>query len=235
MPTRPNPHTWQQSLIFWLVGKLASLVVRMLMCTVRSVGERPRCRPPLPDGHRNGVYAMWHHSQVYCVYSHRNQGIGILISQHRDGEYVARVAAEMGFRPVRGSSTRGGARAMMEMRQRARKGDDIAITTDGPRGPRHVVQRGAVFLAQATGLPLIPAIIGGSAYWEAPSWDRFRIPKPFSRAKLQFGEPIVVPQGLSIRELEPYREQLQSAMRELQDQLDAELQGPKGRRSHEGP
>jgi len=124
---------------------------------------------------------------------------------------------------------------MMEMRQRARDGDDIAITTDGPKGPRHVVQRGAVFLAQATDLPLTPAIMGASAFWEVPSWDRFRIPKPFSRAKLQFGEPMVVPQGLAIKELEPYRQQLQDAMRELQDQLDAELQDPKGRRPHESP
>lgn len=235
MPTRPNVHPWKQSLIFWLVGKLGGLIARLLMCTVRFEGARPRHRPPLPRGHRNGVYAMWHHSQAYCVYSHRDQGIRILISQHRDGEYIARIAEEMGFRPVRGSSTRGGARAMIEMRQRARDGDDIAITTDGPKGPRHVVQRGAVFLAQATGLPLIPAIIGASAFWEAPSWDRFRVPKPFSRAKLQFGEPIVVPQGLSIKELEPYRQQLQDAMRELQAQLDAELQTSKGRQSHDRP
>ena len=213
------------SILFWLVGKLGSWLVRLLVCTVRIQGPPPKFRPPLPGGHANGIFAMWHHSLLVCVYRYRRQGVRVLISQHRDGEYIARIAQELGFTATRGSTTRGGARALMELRGRVHEGRDIAITTDGPRGPRQVVQKGAVFLAQVTGLPVTPAIVGLANYWEAPSWDRLRIPKPFSRAILRFGDPIVVPKDVTDEGLERYRQQLQDAMQTMQDELDREMGG----------
>ena len=212
-------------MVFWLVGKLGWLVMHLLLCTVRVSGPRPRKRPPLPDGAQHGVYAIWHHSLLLAVYRHRNQGALALISQHRDGEYIARVAQELGFEPVRGSTTRGGARAVIELRRKLREGREVAITTDGPRGPRQQVQMGALFLAQVTGLPVVPYIIGLQSFWQMPSWDRFRIPKPFSRAVTRFGQPIVIPKDLSAKDLARCRQQLQHAMCALQDQLDAEAQG----------
>lgn len=217
--------SWQQSLVFWLVGKLGALLTRLLICTIRVQGPPPKSRPPLPGSHRNGIYAMWHHSLLLCVYRYRGQGIRVLISQHRDGEYIARIAHGLGFTTTRGSTTRGGARALMELREKVHDGDDIAFTTDGPKGPRQIVQKGAVFLAQVTGLPVVPAIVGLARYWEIPSWDRFRIPKPFSRAMLQFGDPIVVPRQVTDEGLEAFRQQLQDTMQAMQDALDREMQG----------
>jgi len=102
----------------------------------------------------------------------------ILVSRSRDGEYIARIAAALGYRPVRGSSSRG---------------RPVTITPDGPRGPRYDIKPGLLALARNSGCDIIPAAMGLSAYWELPSWDRFRIPKPFSRGVHCWGEPLRVP------------------------------------------
>ena len=211
-------------MVFWLVGKLGWLVMHLLLCTVRVSGPRPRERAPLLKRAQRAVHAIWHHSLLLATYRYRNQGVLTLISQHRDGEYIARIAQELGFVSARGSTTRGGARALIELRNKLRQGRDVAITTDGPRGPRQQVQMGVVFLAQVTGLPLVPYVIGLQSFWEMPSWDRFRIPKPFSRAVARFGKPVVIPKGAPPEELKRCRQQLQDAMCALQHEVDAEVQ-----------
>jgi len=220
---QPKRHSVMQSILFWIVGKLGALILRAIMCTVRVRGEPAGHLPPLPGGATHAVYSIWHHSLLVFVYQYRNRGVYTIISEHRDGEYIARVAQEMGFHAARGSTTRGGGKALVRLRRAARQGHDVAVTVDGPRGPRETAQLGAIFLAQITGLPLVPAIAGLSRFWEIPSWDRFRIPKPFATSVVGFGEPIAVPRDVPADELEPYRKQLEVAMRTLQAELDEQM------------
>ncbi|MEK7369100.1 MAG: lysophospholipid acyltransferase family protein, partial [Planctomycetota bacterium] len=129
--------------------------------------------------------------------------------------YIARVIKNMGFGVVRGSSTRGGAGAMINMVKEAENGRFLAVTPDGPRGPREAAQSGIIFLAKKTGLPILPIGLGYSNCWRLPSWDGFRIPKPFSRVVLAFGEPIRIPPELREEELEDCRRKLEKSLNSL--------------------
>jgi hypothetical protein len=144
------------------------------------------------DPEKGVIYTFWHGGMLVPLFTERRKRISILVSQHRDGEVVSRIARILGFEVVRGSTTRGGARAAREMLKRAKSGRCLAVTPDGPRGPRHVFQQGAVKLAQLTGLPILPVGIGVERRKELSSWDRFIIPAPFSRCVYAFGEPILV-------------------------------------------
>ncbi|MDO8137578.1 MAG: lysophospholipid acyltransferase family protein [Candidatus Brocadiales bacterium] len=171
------------------------------------------------------IIAFWHSGMLVPAYVGRGQGIRVLISQHTDGEYITRVIGNMGFGVVRGSSTRGGARAMVNMVREAERGHFLAITPDGPRGPREKAQSGAIFLAKRTGLPILPIGLGFSSCWELPSWDRFRIPKPFSKVVLVFGEPISVPEGLVEEGVEGYRQALEESLKGLSQGAEAIIKG----------
>jgi hypothetical protein len=120
--------------------------------------------------------------------------VTVLVSRHRDGEAIARVISKMGFDTVRGSTTRGGALALIELVGLSLSGNEVAITPDGPRGPRHQAKEGILYLAQKSGLPIQPIAVGFSDFWELRSWDRFRIPKPFACGYAMWGEAMCLPQ-----------------------------------------
>ena len=161
--------------------------------TVLALGSTLRIRR---IGHRDPgsgvIYAFWHGGLLVPLFTHRRRGISILISQHRDGEIISRVTRILGYEPVRGSTTRGGAKALRQLVRKARHGRCLAVTPDGPRGPRHVFQGGAAKLAQLTGYPILPVGIGIERKRVLPSWDRSMIPLPFSRCVYVYGEPIRV-------------------------------------------
>jgi len=159
------------------------------------------------------IYAFWHGRLLVLTYTHRRQGIGILISQHRDGEFIARIVQRMGVAPVRGSSTKGGAKGVLEM-VRAGQNHDLAITPDGPKGPRYKVQPGAAYLASRAGIPLIPMTSSAKSAWVLKNWDRFMIPKPFTRVAVLIGQPIWV-------DSEANQESLQQAGLKLEEELIA--------------
>jgi 3-deoxy-D-manno-octulosonic-acid transferase len=142
----------------------------------------PRRRPLL--------YAVWHGRVIPFVATHSGRGIVGLVSEHRDGEYIARVLEPLGFGVVRGSTTRGGSRALFDMAQRAREGRDIAITPDGPHGPTHAVRPGVIALAQRAGTPIIPVGVAARGL-VFPTWDRFLVPRPWARVAVVYGEPLV--------------------------------------------
>lgn len=197
------------------VGLLGPMVLRLLCWTLR-IEELPAgsSRKLFTEGPR-AIIAFWHATMLVLVYQGRGQGIRVLISRHTDGEYIARVIKNMGFGVVRGSSTRGGAGAMINMVKEAEDGRFLAVTPDGPRGPREAAQSGIIFLAKKTGLPILPIGLGYSNCWRLPSWDGFRIPKPFSRVVLAFGEPIRVPPELGEEELEDCRRKLEKSLNSL--------------------
>ena len=145
----------------------------------------------------------------------RNDGIVVLTSKSFDGEYIARFLTKFGFGTVRGSSSRGGVRGMVEMIRLIRAGLPMAFTVDGPRGPRYEVKSGPVVLAKKTGNPVVPFVIECERAWRVKSWDRLQIPKPFSRARVFHTEPVHVAPGTDDEGVEAKRLELQSKLDEL--------------------
>jgi lysophospholipid acyltransferase (LPLAT)-like uncharacterized protein len=157
---------------------------------------------------RQPIFAFWHGRILPATLFWRDRGIVVLTSENFDGEWIARIIGRFGYRTSRGSSSRGGVRGLVRLTREIRSGKPAGFTIDGPRGPAHVAQPGAVWLAGATGHPLLPFHIESSRFWTARSWDRTQVPKPFSTVAIAIGEPIHVPDTVQasidgkIRELE---------------------------------
>jgi lysophospholipid acyltransferase (LPLAT)-like uncharacterized protein len=163
------------------------------------------------------IYAFWHDAIFLSTYYWRQRGIAVMNSQSFDGEYCARFSQRFGYRSVRGSSTRGGVGALIEMMRMMRQGCPVAFTSDGPKGPRHVASMGSVFLAKKTGQPILPMTITAAKFWElSRTWDRFQIPRPFTRACVQIAAPIFVLPDTDKTALEVRRVQVQAALDDLE-------------------
>jgi lysophospholipid acyltransferase (LPLAT)-like uncharacterized protein len=168
--------------------------------------------------HREGrqpIYALWHGRIMPGIPYLRDRGIVVIISENFDGEWIARVVGRLGFATARGSSSRGGAKALVQLRREMRNGRPVAFTVDGPRGPREVAQPGAVWLASATGNPILPFHIESSSHWTAKSWDRHQIPKPFTHVAVAMGPAIDVPPGADDAAIETGRQALEAALAQL--------------------
>ena len=139
------------------------------------------------------VWVTWHDRIFLTAYYLRGRGIAFMTSQSFDGEYIARFIQRFGFGAVRGSSSRGGAKGLVQMIRMMRDGIAMGMTVDGPRGPRYVAKSGAVMLAKKTGNPLLPFVIIPRRYITNKSWDKLQIPMPFTSAVVRYGEPIYVP------------------------------------------
>ena len=135
------------------------------------------------------IAVFWHGEIAPVTWVHRGCGFAPLISRHADGEIIARIVEGLGYRTVRGSTTRGGVRALLETAQHLNDGITVAFTPDGPRGPRHVFQPGALIVAQRTGRPIIAIGVTASRAWHMNSWDRHLIPKPFARVVVRYSAP----------------------------------------------
>ena len=142
---------------------------------------------------RQPILALWHGRILPGLHYFRNRGVVVLTSQNFDGEWIAKILHKFGFRTARGSTSHGGARALVRLRRDLAAGHPAAFTVDGPRGPARIVKSGAVFLAGATGHPLLPYHIESTSHWTLKSWDQTQIPKPFATVALAIGDPIVVP------------------------------------------
>ena len=146
----------------------------------------------------------------------------VLVSQSKDGEYISQVIHRLGMGTVRGSSSRGGVRALLQMAKLGRDGHSLAVTPDGPRGPRHVVQPGLLSIAARSGLPIVPLTSGARSAWRLGSWDRFEIPKPFTRLRVITGKPISIPSTASGELLErDYGPGVQAAMEDVERRAHA--------------
>ncbi len=187
---------------FALTGIAGCALVRTLFATTRV--ERVHAER-LEDFRRRKVpviFVFWHGNLLPLVHYHRREGIVVLVSEHSDGEFIARILGRSGFGTVRGSSTRGGVRGLKALVRAARNGRDLALTPDGPRGPRGEFKPGALAAAQMTGLPLLPLAVSASSAWRLDSWDRFLIPKPFSTVRIEYLPPRFVPRDATRRDLE---------------------------------
>lgn len=138
------------------------------------------------------VFAFWHGTMLPLVWRHRDEGVSVLISLHKDGEIIARVCEALGLRTVRGSSTRGGGRALLGLVRELEAGYEVAVTPDGPKGPRGSFAPGALMAAQRAHVPVIAIAVHCDRAWHLRSWDRFMIPKPFARISVVYGDPAYV-------------------------------------------
>lgn len=196
----------------WTV-RLGVLVIRALASTWR---YRVINGEPLRALRARGVpvvLALWHGQMLVPLWHHRGQGIAILISEHRDGEIIAQIAHSLGLRTVRGSTSRGGGRALVGLTRELTTGHDIAVTPDGPRGPAESFAAGTVVAAQRAGAPIVAIGVHAPRAWRLRSWDRFLIPKPFSRVHIAYSDPTYV-EAQGPREAAAMTDRFQQLMRD---------------------
>lgn len=170
------------------------------------------------EGSSLPIYTFWHNRVFLSTYFWRRRGIVVMTSRSFDGEYIARFIQRFGYGAARGSSTRGGVGAIIEMARLMRAGLPAAFTIDGPKGPRYEAKMGAVLLAKKTGQSILPFSITASRFITVPSWDQFQIPIPFSKVLVDLSEPISVPGDADDALLQRKRDELQRAL----DRLTAE-------------
>jgi lysophospholipid acyltransferase (LPLAT)-like uncharacterized protein len=180
-----------EKLILLLAALLAKPILLVYRATLSiKIVNRDFVRDCRKRG-ENIIYEFWHEYMILPLLVHEKQGIHVLVSQHFDGEVISRILKSFGFRTVRGSSTRGGRAAYMEMKNKMGKGRfEIAFTPDGPTGPRREAKLGLIKLAVETGMPVIPISVAASNYKRLKSWDRLFILLPFSKCTLVYGKPL---------------------------------------------
>jgi lysophospholipid acyltransferase (LPLAT)-like uncharacterized protein len=205
-------------LLIQAVSLVSAWIIRLWM---RTLSYRYRPLGPNLDPLQRGmqvrcIYAFWHEYMLLPAYQHARPDIYVLISQHADGQLIAGICRHLGLGTVRGSTTRGGPTAVRRMLRLGRTAH-LAITPDGPRGPRRKVQQGLVYLAARTGLPIVPVGVGFSKEWRMRSWDRFALPKPWCSAVCVTGDPIQVLGEADHTLLKEYVERVEMAMQHVTD------------------
>lgn len=209
-----------------LISFLGPAILRTLGRTwrFRRIGLHPHVERSEQRSSERFIIAFWHETLLPLTYLHRGEDATVLVSQHGDGELIVRVLLGLGYQVARGSSTRGGARAFLELVRAARdKTSDIGVTPDGPKGPARTAHEGIVQLAAHTGLRILPFAAACEHAWRLRSWDRFQIPKPGTRIAVVTGEPIAIPTGLGKEErsryLALYESEMQSALARAEEEL----------------
>ncbi len=197
----------------WLirvVAALAALLIRLWMATVRvRIVNRDDTSHPADAGQVRFVYAFWHESLLAPVKFKAR--VRVLISKHADGELIAQACHYLGFGVVRGSTTRGGGGALVELWHCSRQ-SHLVFTPDGPRGPRRRIQPGMIIMAAHSGLPIVAVGIGFARAWRAGSWDRFAVPKPFSKCFYVAAKAIHIPAGIDREGVEHYRRLVEESL-----------------------
>ncbi len=198
---------------------IGTVCLRALFLTVR-VDHRhiaPEGTPYLsPKGTQRYTFCMWHDHIVLAVFSLKTFNLAGLISQHRDGGYLADSVKIAGIQPVRGSTSRGGMEAVREIL--SLPDHHLAMTPDGPRGPRHQMKEGIVYISSRSGRPIVPTALVANRFWSVPGgWSDMIIPKPFSKVLLISGTPMVIADNLPREEMTAWAEFLQSEMARLHD------------------
>ncbi|MDX8412822.1 MAG: lysophospholipid acyltransferase family protein [Mariprofundales bacterium] len=204
----------KQRFIHWLVPQLIRLIIVLLAGSMRwrVVGD-----PFVAATSSQFLLCFWHARMLMMPHAFRGWQGEMLISEHRDGAFIADTMHLLHIKTVRGSTTRGGARALLKMIRAARKGGDIGITPDGPKGPREVVQAGTVQLAMKAQIPLRAVCYASDRQWRVKSWDRFYIPKPFSRGVVVYGDPLTIAPDTPLEEAVAQAQQAMDATQQAAD------------------
>jgi lysophospholipid acyltransferase (LPLAT)-like uncharacterized protein len=182
----------QASLIAAFAGPVLSLLARTWRIELAGSYQDWQA---LADRHQPYVLLAWHEAMLPLLWHHRKRGMTIVVSEGREGRYLAAYAGRLGFREARGSSSRGGVRALLGAVRALQAGGSAAFTPDGPRGPRRAFKGGGVLAAQRGGAPIVPVHAHARSAWRLHSWDRMLIPKPFARVRIAYGEVFEVCPG----------------------------------------
>lgn len=203
-------------LLLQVAPPIVAAAIKLLMgsCRVVEVHGFERAKAALAESGGKAIYPTWHQRMSYHFHLFGPRHVTVMISQSRDGEYAARVAKWLGFKAVRGSSTRNGATALREIIRRIKEGENTGMLADGPLGPARVAKVGSVLMARSSGAPLIPVVWGADRCWTFNSWDRYLAPKPFARVVVRYAEPILVPRSARGDALESYRKRLEERLNE---------------------
>lgn len=197
----------------WVVPRLGAPLFGLLARTWRVTRvERER----FDRLERGFIIAMWHGRMLLGVREMRGEHLHVLVSMSGDGDVSEALLEQFGYTVVRGSRSRGGARALREMLEILGSGGVVVITPDGPRGPRHSLNPGLAWMAKATGYPVLPLGLAVDRAWRLKSWDRFAIPKPFARIALVFGELVRVPRTATEDEMARATEEIRARLFELE-------------------
>jgi lysophospholipid acyltransferase (LPLAT)-like uncharacterized protein len=191
------------------------LVIKILGCLARFDVHGHEHFDAIEKAGKIPIYTFWHDRIFLGTYFFRDRGIVVMTSKSLDGEYIARFIQRFGYGAIRGSSSRGGARALVEMIKAMRGGLPMAFTLDGPRGPKYEAKLGPVILAKKTGHPIMPFVVEPRRFWKLTSWDRMQIPWPFSRVAVIIGEPIYVGEKATETEIESKLAELQRSLDDL--------------------
>lgn len=188
---RPSRFSLKHRLALWVISWVGYLAIRLIGPTLRAsftyepgTENEPKTRP--------AIYCFWHRCVFPAAYLFRDHGIRVLTSRSYDGEYIARVIERLGFRAVRGSSSRGALQSLRELQRELEVGEFVAFTIDGPRGPRYIAKPGPIHLARMTGAPIFCFYVAVERAWIFNSWDALIVPKPFSRIHCYVRTPIRV-------------------------------------------
>lgn len=208
-------YSFTQRFSLALASVFIPALIALIGCTLRvrfhweegSIGSLDNVHP--------GIYPFWHSCVFPAAWIFRNRKLAVMTSRSLDGEYIARVIQRLGFVPIRGSSSRGGQRALLEMQTYVDSGMGAAFTIDGPRGPRYLAKRGPVYLAKATGIGITPFYVAVEKKWTLNSWDRFVIPVPFSRAMVLVAPRLFVPRDADEPTLEARYDLMQSELERI--------------------
>ena len=205
----------------WVLKAAGWTAARAAMGLVRSLRVEHHCIGPevapgfVADPNARIIYACWHEYLLVPTAKFGYPEMAALVSKHADGQLLGALLDAKGVSLVLGSTNRGGVEAVRQIVNGTMGRKHLAVTPDGPRGPRREVQPGVIYAASRAGMQIVTLNVGLHEPWRAGSWDSFAIPKPCSRAKVIFGEPITVPPRLRTQELEPYRLQLQAELDRL--------------------
>jgi lysophospholipid acyltransferase (LPLAT)-like uncharacterized protein len=210
-----SSYPWKKRLLIRLADLAFYTLISILGRTARFEVEGWENHEQAIDKGGLPIYVFWHDRIFLTTYWWRRRRIVVMTSQSFDGEYIARFIQRFGYGAARGSSTRGGVGAVIEMARLMRAGCTTAFTIDGPKGPRYVAKMGAVLLAKKSGHPVLPVTMALARYWTLPSWDKFQIPKPFTRAKVFVAEPIYVPSDAGEAALQARHDELQRVLDDL--------------------
>jgi hypothetical protein len=223
--------TLGQRLQLTLISFLGALAIRLIGPTIRF---RVICEPEGPPEsdplHVPAVYCFWHRCVFPATWFYRNRDIAVMTSESYDGEYIARIIEHFGFRAVRGSSSRGAVRALLGMHTEIEQGRVAAFTIDGPRGPVYVAKPGPVLLARNTHVPLVAFHIALERAWVLNSWDKFMVPKPFTRAVLVTSRFMRVPKDADSAAHERLQVEMQAALDRVRIAAEEQLQPQAQRR-----
>jgi lysophospholipid acyltransferase (LPLAT)-like uncharacterized protein len=207
----------------FLISTLGYRLVSLLGATLRWRTEGLEHVDAIVRGGRQPVMAFWHGRILPAAYYFRRRGIVVITSENFDGEWIAGIIERFGYRTARGSTSRGGRKALLQLRREMAAGKPAGFTIDGPRGPARVAQPGAVWLAKATGNPVLPFHLEASRHWTLHSWDRTQIPKPFATVALAVGEPFSVAADADATAIEQGRQLLEQRLQTLEARAQAML------------